>query len=419
MVKSIELPFNPKPATYLHVDINSCFATIEQQANPLLRGKPVAVAAYTTPSGCIVAPSVEAKRLGVTVGMRVKDGLRLCPGLRILPTDPWKYRSVHLALKKILGTYTNDIIPKSIDEFVLKLEGYPAFSQGMHTTALEIKKRIKQEIGEWVTVSIGIGPNRFLAKTAASLHKPDGLDKINSRNVTQVYSQLALTDLCGINLRNATRLRRVGIRSVLDFYQADNKTLTTAFASIIGYYWYLRLRGWEIDVVEPDRKSFGNSYSLPKPMSSDKELSPLLMKLTQKTAQRLRRRGYACQGVHVSILFRDGTHWHKSSKTQRVLFATSDIYQHIFSLFVCRPYRGNVTHLAITCFNLQQLGTLQLDIFHETIKKKSLTQAIDKINERWGEYVLTPARMLGTSKHVPDRIAFGGVEELEEIVLAS
>lgn len=419
MVKSIELPFNPKPATYLHVDINSCFATIEQQANPLLRGKPVAVAAYTTASGCILTPSTEAKVFGVRAGMRVKDGLKHCPQLRVLPPDPEKYRSVHLKLKALLETYTDVVTPKSIDEFVLNLGSYPAFSRGMHAIALEIKKRIKQEIGEWVTVSIGIGPNRFLAKTAASLHKPDGLDEINSRNATQVYSRLALTDLCGINLRNAARLRRIGIRSVLDFYQADNKTLTTAFASIIGYYWYLRLRGWEVDEVEFDRKSFGNSYSLPKPMSTDKELSPLLMKLTQKTAQRLRRRGYACQGVRVSILFRNGTHWHKGSKTQEVLFATSDIYRHIFSLFARRPYRENVAHLAVTCFNLQQLETLQLDIFHETIKKKSLTQAIDKINERWGEYVLTPARMLGTQENVPDRIAFGGVKELEEIVLAS
>lgn len=419
MVKSIELPFNPKPSTYLHLDLNSCFATIEQQANPLLRGKPVAVAAYTTPSGCIVAPSVEAKRLGITVGMRVKDGRMLCPTLRVLPPDPWKYRSVHLALKKILETYTNDITPKSIDEFVLKLEGYPAFSRGMHVVAQEIKTRIKQEVGEWLTVSVGIAPNRFLAKTAASLHKPDGLDEIAIHNFKAVYAGLELTDLCGIKLRNATRLQNMGIHSVMDFYQASSKTLMGAFASIVGYYWYLRLKGWEIDDVEFGRRSFGNSYSLPKALSTDSELSPLLMKLTQKTSQRLRKRGYACQGVHLSILFRDGTHWHKGSKSQEVLFATNDIYRHIFSLFSRCPYRKSVANLAVSCFNLQQLKTLQLDIFNQTVKKESLTKAIDRINEKWGDYVLTPARMLGTRENVPDRIAFGGVKELEEIVLAS
>ncbi len=419
MVKSISLPFNPKPSTYLHLDLNSCFATIEQQANPLLRGKPVAVAAYTTPSGCIVAPSIEAKRLGVAVGMRVKDGRMLCPALRVLPPDPWKYRSVHLALKKILETYTNDITPKSIDEFVLKLEGYPAFYRGMHVVAQEIKTRIKQEVGEWLTVSVGIAPNRFLAKTAASLHKPDGLDEIALHNVEAVYKSLELTDLCGIKMRNAIRLQKMGIHSVMDFYTASSKTLRGAFASIVGYYWYLRLKGWEIDDVEFGRRSFGNSYSLPKALSTDRELSPLLMKLTQKTSQRLRKRGYACQGVHLSILFRDGTHWHKGSKSQEVLFATNDIYRHIFSLFSRCPYRKSVANIAISCFNLKQLKTLQLDIFNQTVKKESLTKAIDSINEKWGDYVLTPARMLGTKDNVPDRIAFGGVKELEEIVLAS
>jgi len=100
------LNFNPAPSTILHIDLNSCFATIEQQANPHLRGKPVAVAAYTTPSGCILAPSVEAKRYGIQTGMRVKDGKALYPKLIVIPADPWKYRNVHLALRKILGGKT-------------------------------------------------------------------------------------------------------------------------------------------------------------------------------------------------------------------------------------------------------------------------------------------------------------------------
>src|SRR3990170_4756783 len=96
-----DLSFNPSPSYIMHIDLNSCFATIEQQANRFLRGKPVAVAAYTTPNGCIVAPSIEAKRYGVKTGMRVKDGQMLCRDLIIVPPDPNKYRSIHLALKKL------------------------------------------------------------------------------------------------------------------------------------------------------------------------------------------------------------------------------------------------------------------------------------------------------------------------------
>src|SRR3990170_4541918 len=102
----INLPFNPKPSTLMHIDLNSCFATIEQQANPKLRGKPIAVAAYTTPSGCILAPSIEAKQRGVKTGMRVKDGKMLCPELIVLSPDPWKYRNVHMKLRKLLSAYT-------------------------------------------------------------------------------------------------------------------------------------------------------------------------------------------------------------------------------------------------------------------------------------------------------------------------
>src|SRR3989304_5030828 len=181
------LGFNQKLSTIMHLDLNSCFATIEQQANPHLRGKPVAVAAYTTPPGCIVAPSVEAKGYGIKVGMRVKEGKFLCPGLIVLAPDPWKYRNVHLGLRRIISDYTDKFYPKSIDEFVLNLEGYPCYNKGMFNVGKEIKERIKKEIGEWITVSIGIAPNRFLAKTAAGIHKPDGLDEINKDNFLETY----------------------------------------------------------------------------------------------------------------------------------------------------------------------------------------------------------------------------------------
>ncbi|MBU1133155.1 DNA polymerase IV, partial [Patescibacteria group bacterium] len=147
MEKLTRLPFNPKPSTIMHVDINSCFATIEQQANPSLRGKPVAVAAFDSPSGCILASSIEAKKLGIKTGFRVKEGKLICPDLIVLEPDPPKYRDVHLKLRNLLRTYTENVIPKSIDEFVLNLEGYPAYKKGMFSVGKEIKKRIKNEVG--------------------------------------------------------------------------------------------------------------------------------------------------------------------------------------------------------------------------------------------------------------------------------
>ncbi|MCJ7805063.1 DNA polymerase IV [Patescibacteria group bacterium] len=414
-----DLSFNPKPSTIMHMDLNSCFATIEQQANPLLRGKPVVVAAYTTPSGCIVAPSVEAKRLGIKVGMRVKDGRFLCPDLIVLPPDPWKYRNVHLSLRRIVSEYTSNFSPKSIDEFVLNMEGYPAYRKGMLKLAREIKRRIKAEVGDWLTVSVGVAPNRFLAKTAAGLHKPDGLDEINKNNYADVYSKLSLTDLCGIKERNAIRLGSMGIYSVLDFYNAPLWKLKAAFSSILGYYWYLRLRGWEIDDVEFARRSYGNSFALPKPLQTVEELSPVLSKLVEKMGARLRHAGYKAKGVHLSVVYRDWSFWHKGAITSKVLFDSRDIYKEAFKLLVSCPYRKPVRQLAVSCFNLLTRPELQMELFEDVVKKEKIVEAVDKVNERWGHFIITPARMLGTGGVVMDRIAFGGVKELEEFTLNS
>ncbi|OGV97568.1 hypothetical protein A2W24_06000 [Microgenomates group bacterium RBG_16_45_19] len=417
--QGFDVGFNRQPSTILHLDLNSCFATIEQQANPLLRGKPVAVAAYPSPGGCILAASVEAKSYGVKTGLRVKDGQRLCSGLIVKSPDPWKYRHVHLALRRLLTQYTDQIVPKSIDEFVLNLEGYPAYSRGMKTVAQDIKRRLKSEIGDWLTVSIGLGPNRFLAKTAAGLHKPDGLDEINYQNAAAIYQTLNLTDLCGIARQNAVRLNQAGIYTVFDLYRAPLLTLKAAFQSVLGYYWYLKLRGWESDAAVFSRKSYGNSYALPRPLASYDQLAPLLTKLTQKMSFRLRRAGWYAQGVHLALLYRDFSYWHQGMKTKSVLFDAREIYRYLIRLFLHCPYRKPVHTLAVSVFNLVKAENLQLDLFGQIDRQARLCQALDAVNERWGQFVITPARMLGTSHNVPDRIAFGGIKELEEFTLSS
>ena len=131
------MDFNSSSSSIMHIDLNSCFAAIEQQANPFLRGKPVAVAAFSSPNGCILAASVEAKRLGIKTGMRVKEGKEFFPKLIVLTPDPWKYRCVHQNLRELLSDYSPEVHPKSIDEFVIKIvNGEP------WTMAGEIKQKI-------------------------------------------------------------------------------------------------------------------------------------------------------------------------------------------------------------------------------------------------------------------------------------
>ncbi len=405
------LAFNPAPPMTMHLDLNSCFASIEQQANPLLRGKPIVIAAYVSPGGCILAASIEAKTYGIKTGMRVKEGKLLCPNLIVLSSDPEKYREVHLQFRRLLSDYANKVIPKSIDEFVLNLSDFVRSKIDLETVAHEIKQRIKNEIGGWLTVSVGIGPNRFLAKTAAGLHKPNGLDTIDKNNYQKIYQNLALTDLCGISVANAARLNRVGIFTTSQFAQTTIQTIHSAFGSVAGRYWYFRLRGWEIDDVDFGRKSFGNSYALPKPLITNEELAPILSKLVEKTTYRMRRAGFIASGVHLAIVYRDGGYWHQGLTVPEI-FAGSDVYRYVWQLLASCPYRKPVRNLAISCFNLREQNSTQLVLFENILKKRKLVQAVDRMKKRYGNPIIIPAIMLGTAKNVPDRIAFGGIREL-------
>ncbi|MBU1132971.1 hypothetical protein KKG08_01740, partial [Patescibacteria group bacterium] len=275
------------------------------------------------------------------------------------------------------------------------------------------KKRIKNEVGEWITVSIGIGPNRFLAKTASGLNRPDGLDEINENNHVEVFRSLKLTDLCGIAERNAARLGSVGIYSVLDFFNADVPLLKQTFQSINGYHWHLRLHGWEIDDVDLGRKSFGNSYALPKPLSTPEELAPILYKLVVKTSERLRKGGFKARGVHVALSYKDRSYWHHGRLVGKEIFGTNEIFKETFRILSRVPHQKPVRVLAESVFSLTPYKHSQLDMFEDIGKKERLNEAVDKINSRWGNFVITPAKILQAKEYIQDRIAFGGVKELK------
>ncbi len=440
--------FNPASPTIVHVDLNSCFAAIEQQANPLLRGKPVAVAAYTTPRGCILAASVEAKRFGVATGMRVAEGKQLCPSLIILPSDPSKYRFVNRKLLVLLREYASDVRVCSIDEMVMNLDCYIAkllycwrnkektlhvktnnltiqqynnFPRGpivstMIGIAQEIKNRIKQEIGGWLTVSIGIAPNLYLAKIASGLHKPDGLDVITKENIEAILTPLALEDLCGIKEGYGGRLRRCGITSALAFYQVSASALVSAFQSITGYHWWLRLHGWNPGVTpgqaEIEQKSVGHSYALYTPYRpSDVRLHQILCQLTEKVGRRLRLNNYRACGIHISCLFADFSYWRKGKKLPTPVYASSDLYL-VASVLLKQAPEKPVRTLAVTSYHLTSDLYSQESLLTEEVRKERLTQALDTIAQRWGKCMVFPARMLHMEQKVLDRIAFGSVKGL-------
>jgi DNA polymerase-4 len=409
------LPLNHNQPFIMHVDLNSCFATIEQQANPLLRGKPIVVAAYNSPNGCVVAPSIEAKRFGIKTGMTVRDAKLLYPPVIVRTPDPPKYRAVHLQFRNIFKDYSPAVSPKSIDEAVIDFTDTSAlYNRSLTDIGREIKRRFRKEIGEWMVCSIGISTNRFLAKLAASLKKPDGLTTIDHTNVEAVYQHVSLLDLNGINTRNEARLNACGIFTPMEFYQASLETLKKqVFQSIVGYYWYLRLRGYEIDEVDFSRKSFGNTYALGKQTNDPRELARLLMKLCEKTGRRLRKAGYTAQGVHVACVYTDFSSWHTGRKVEIPLYTTREIYLKALRLLNQSGYPKRVRNLAVSVYDLIPHQSEQLEMFAS--RSHAVAEAMDQINDKYGEFVITPALMMGMDDTIIDRIAFGGVKELEEL----
>ena len=414
--------FTSHPPTTMYIDINSCFATIEQQANPLLRGRPVVVAAYTSGNGCILAASVEAKRYGIKTGMRVGDAKHVYPLLIVLSPDPEKYRYVNERLTVLLQSYSQRVQVQSIDEMIVHMDETPQLTKrirlGQSTAermvdiAKEIKRRIREEIGVWITVSIGIAPNACLAKTASNLKKPDGLEIITRTNIEQVLGSLTLTDLCGIKKGNATRLLTHGISTPLGMYQTSSDNLQRAFGSVIGRHWWLWLHGWEVGSVyrehaQMKNKSFSQSCSLTRHTSpSDRATTQVVYQLVAKMAARFRRDGFVAQGIAAGASFTDRTFWQKHTKTTTPVYATEDIFFLAQSLLQQAPMKPIHT-VFVGVYDLKAHLYAQLTCDDAELKKIARTQAVDRIYARFGQDAITTALTLSTPQKIIDRIAFG------------
>lgn len=400
------------PAT-LVIDLNCAFASIEQQRDPALRGRALAIAAYATGAATIVSSSREARDLGIRTGMRVFEARAICPGIVVREPTPPLYRSVSDQLLEILERHGPDVLRMSIDEASLNLAGTPDLVRlGPEGVGRAVKEALRQEVGECVTCSVGVSTSIWMAKQASNLDKRDGLRRIDHSNLVSVFDGLELTDLSGIAEATAGRLRRAGIGTPLAFLRASTDQLGRAgMQAAVGNAWLRRLRGFELGTFAgPARKSYGHSHVLARATSSQAELEELLMRLSDMVGRRLRAAGRRAGVVSVGIVYRpDSGHFSKQTKLSVPIASGDEIYRSALALLDARQRGREVGTLGIGLSGLCDEDTGQLDLFADRAapRNRRLEAAMDAIRDRFGEDAVQRSRLLGRAPVVRDRIAFG------------
>src|SRR5450759_1150215 len=416
-----QLGLNAADPTTLVVDLNCAFASIEQQHDPSLRGKPLAIAAYATNAATIVSSSREARDLGIKTGMKVFEVKAIFPRLLIMEPNPPRYRAVSDRLMAILERHSPDLLRMSIDEASLNLAGTPDLARlGPKGVGLSIKKALRAEVGECITCSVGISTSIWMAKQASNLNKRDGLERIDHTNLVSVFERLRLTDLSGIAEASARRLQLAGIHTPLEFLHSTPEELHRAgWNSEHAKAWLRRLRGFEVSNFEGvARKSYSRSHVMARATSSQRELEELLMRLSDMVGRRLRAAGRRGRVVSVGVVYRPmAGHFSKQLTLPAPISTGEEIYRAALELLAAREPRREVGTLGVGLAGLTDAESGQMGLFSGEItrtRNERLETAMDAIRDRFGEDAVQRARLLGRAKAVRDRIAFGNTGHPDE-----
>jgi DNA polymerase-4 len=416
----VEIGLNTADPATLVVDLNCAFASIEQQHDASLRGRPLAIAAYATGAATIVSASREARDLGIKTGMKVFEAKAIYPQIAIQEPNPPRYRIVSDQLVEIMRRHSPDVLRMSIDEASLNLSGTPDLVKlGPEGVGRAIKRALRREVGECITCSVGISTSIWMAKQASNLNKRDGLERIDHSNLVAVFERLRLTDLSGIADATARRLLKAGIHTPAEFLRSSPERLRFAgMQRAVADSWLRRLRGFEVGAFEgPARKSYSHSHVLARSTSSQRELEELLMRLSEMVGRRLRAADRRGRVVSVSVVYRPDTDRFSRQTTLDIPIATGEeIYAAALSLLAGRDVRRAVGTLGVGLAGLSDAGDSQLDLFAgpSPPRRERLEVAMDAIRDRFGEDAVQRARLLGRAPVVRDRIAFGNTGHPEE-----
>ncbi|MBC7961567.1 MAG: DNA polymerase IV [Steroidobacteraceae bacterium] len=379
-----------KSRTILHIDMNAFFASVEQQANPELRGKPIAVVGGGGRT-VITTSSYEARARGVKTGMAVWEGKRCCPELIIVIGDNRKYTYTSTKINEIFRDYTPEVEAFSIDESWLDVTHSLGIFGSAETIAYQIKARIRHSFG--ITCSIGIAPNKLLAKLASDMQKPDGLTIIKPEEIARVMERLPINDLCGIGKKMQRHLNMMSIYTCGELGRCDEGRLTRKFG-IVGSRLKQMGQGRDDSPVIPfgeedEVKSVGHSRTLERDIDDPVEIRRFLLQLSEMVGNRARRYGVSGKTILLYVRYADFfSSWGKQTTLKSYINQSDEIYKAAIGILSTVELEQPVRLLGVCISNLKH-QVEQLPLFEDERKKLFATQAMDKINDRFGTMAVT------------------------------
>ena len=394
---------------WLFLDMNSFFASVEQQEHPRLRGRPVAVVPLLSDATCCIAASYEAKAFGVKTGTNVAEAKRLCPHLHIIEAKHGPYREYSRRIQAVV----EDCLPVtevwSVDEMVCRLWENERQLWDAMRLAEQIKTRIKAEVGECMHCSVGLGLNPFLAKIAAELQKPNGLGVISEDDLPHKLFRMALTDFPGISKGMEARLHAAGVFNTEQMYALTMEQMRQVWGGVGGERWWHLLRGHEVCLPPTVRRSVGHSHVLPPELRTPAGAASVVGRLLEKAAERMRYLGYQARGVSVHARSEYGRSW----DAKRRITACGDTWT-LFSVLTSlweHPF-PSVKQVGVVLYDLLPNSQVTLPLFEEGTRRLEASRAVDGINQKFGRGTLSMASVVPVKHTAEDKIAFGKIEEL-------
>jgi len=385
----------------LHIDMNAFYCSVHAAENPeQYKGKPTAVAgSVELRKGIVVTSSYEARAKGVRTGMTVRQALSACPDLLVISPDFDLYRRYSKGFMRIAGNYTPLVEAVSIDECFLDITGSSQFGSAMEI-AETIARRVKEELS--LPCSIGIAPNKLLAKMASDMRKPDAITILRRRDMPKLLWDKSCQTLYGIGSRTADKLLRLNIRTIGELAAAEENMLMDRFG-VYGSWMKRAANGYDDSPVEPLHeapKSIGHTTTLPADLTERDQYRRVLLNLADQTTRRLRHQRMVCSTIQITIRNPDMRTITRSMTLAVPTEASDGVYAAACKLMDAHWQEGNpVRLLGITLQTLtpKKETPLQLDLFtyEAEPKKERLITAMDSLRDKFGESAVLTAGMLG------------------------